>query len=106
MNYGDRWPVGTQTGGPAITPATPGRPARSRHARVLAYETARLDAADPPGSWYCPGCGLRLSYGVYCKTCRAEQGIQWRPATGRDRLTAALLATPAPEFPRFADDSA
>jgi predicted RNA-binding Zn-ribbon protein involved in translation (DUF1610 family) len=79
---------------------------RDRHARVIAYIGAQLDAAEPPGTWHCPGCGERLSYGVYCKTCRAEQGIQWRPAGGRDRLTAELLATPAPPYPRYTDDTA
>jgi len=58
----------------------------------------------PPATlrdWLCPACGGRLSYGVYCKTCKTEPGIQWRPATERDVLLAAL---PPPSYPEFIND--
>ena len=43
MNYGDRWPIGPQSGGPAITPPAP---IRDRAERVLAYEVWKLNQAD------------------------------------------------------------
>lgn len=43
--------------------------------------------------WFCPVCGGRLSYGVYCKTCKAEVTFSWRPATESESEAAALSAT-------------
>lgn len=58
--------------------------------------------------WDCPRCGTRLSYGVYCKTCQVEPGLEVRPATARDielaRLRAVIAALPVPAYPVFTDD--
>lgn len=67
-------------------------------------ERGNEDSGRPPATlrdWLCPACSGRLSYGVYCKTCKTEPGIQWRPPTERDRLLAALAALPAPSYPEF-----
>lgn len=70
MNFGDTWPVGRQSGGPAITPPTSTRPtadrklglmiawldARDAH-RTLAPELGCPDCSAGPGEWCDPWCG-------------------------------------------------
>lgn len=58
--------------------------------------------------WFCPICGGRLSYGVYCKACGIEPGFEWRPATDRDReiakVSSLLRSLPVPDYPGYIDD--
>jgi len=39
--------------------------------------------------WYCPQCAGRLSYGVYCKICKAEFTFAIRPASEAEIEAAA-----------------
>ena len=55
------------------------------------------------GDWYCPVCGGRLSYGIYCKACEVETTFAVRPATDLDRLAESIRSLPAPEYRRFTD---
>ena len=55
-------------------------------------------------AWYCPACGTRLSYGVYCKTCKTERSFAYRPPTELDQAREALRHLPPPEYPEFIRD--
>ena len=70
----------------------------------------RLERADQgnrgvaPEPWYC-ACGMRLSYGVYCKRCGTETNFAWRPLSEIDRRIEEIRAMgPAREYPRSVDD--
>ena len=39
--------------------------------------------------WYCPVCGGRLSYGIYCKRCKAEMMFAARRATAEELAARA-----------------
>ena len=58
----------------------------------------------PSADWYCPTCGGRLSYGIYCKTCEVETTFATRPATETDLLAARLRELPAPPYRTYVDD--
>jgi hypothetical protein len=51
MRYGDHWPAPQTGGGPAVSPP---RPVRDRLARVLAYESRRVDRAPRIMPWAAP----------------------------------------------------
>jgi hypothetical protein len=54
--------------------------------------------------WFCPWCGGRLSYGIYCKRCELETFFATRPVSELDDLIAECRQWPAPEYPRGVDD--
>ncbi len=77
---------------PKIETAEPGKPAKN-----------------VSGAWYCPACGGRLSYGVYCKACDVETTFAFRPPSDRDRALLELDALlgpmpPPPDYPLFVED--
>ncbi len=72
---------------PKVEQEDPGRPAK-----------------DVRNAWYCPDDGTRLSYGVYCKTCKAEKTFAYRPPTELDQAREALRRLPPPEYPEFVRD--
>jgi hypothetical protein len=54
--------------------------------------------------WYCPTCGGRLSYGIYCKSCKVETTFAARLANETDLLAARLAENPAPPYRTYVDD--
>jgi hypothetical protein len=54
--------------------------------------------------WFCPWCGGRLSYGIYCRACELETFFATRPVSELDELIAECRQWPAPEYPRGIDD--
>jgi hypothetical protein len=67
------------------------------------------DSGSDPGrglnpDWYCPWCGTRLSYGIYCKTCEAETMFAWRPVTELDELIRECQKYPPVPYRWSVDD--
>ncbi len=74
---------------PKVGAAEPGKPAK-----------------DLRNAWYCPVDGTRLSYGVYCKTCKRETSFAYRPPPD-DELERAMQEwslLPPPSYPHFIQD--
>ena len=90
MRYGETWPTGQQSGGPAVIP-TPARPTPARRERVLRYHVHQLAI----------GVRILMDMGVLIPADPAS-GAWWRvdPAWRADMdATRRLNLTPNPGCP-------